>query len=114
MTENYIKNICKDLGLTIERYDYSIRVLLKSFIGADLPGNLGKHSIEMFDIRWNKDKDEWFVWAFATDVTDGGLISMTLIFGNEIDLVAATHSMEMKLKKLKENYALEKIENDFN
>ena len=114
MTEDYIQNICKDLGLTIERYDYSIRVLLKSFIGADLPGNLGKHSIEMFDIRWNKDKKEWFVWAFATDITDAGLISMTLIFGNEVDLVAATHSMEIKLKKLKENYALEKIENDFN
>lgn len=114
MTEEYINNTCKELGLTVERYDYSIRVLLKSFIGADLPGNLGQHPIEMFDIRWNKAKEEWFVWAFATDVTDSGLISMTLIFGNDIDLVTATHSMEIKLKKLKENYALEKIEDDFN
>ena len=70
-------------------------------------------SVELV-IRWNKDKKEWFVWAFATDITDAGIISMTLIFGNEVDLVAATHSMEIKLKKLKENYALEKIENDFN
>ena len=114
MTEDYIKNICKDLGLTIERYDYSIRVLLKSHIGADLPGNLGEHAIEMFDIRWNKNKEEWFVWGVATDVTDSGIISMTLIFGNDIDLVAATNSMEIKLKELKENYALEKIEDDFN
>lgn len=114
MTEEYINKVCKDLGLTVERYDYSIRVLLKSHLGYDLPGNLGEHSIEMFDIRWNKAKEEWFVWAAATDVTDSGIMSMTLIFGNDIDLVAATHSMEIKLKKLKENYALEKIEDDFN
>lgn len=111
MTVEFINNFCEKHGLEFQAYPNTIFIIRKAR-NEKLPGDLPTRNIEVFDIRLKEN--DWEIWSYVDGIKKNGTLIYLLVFGNEIDMDKVVENLEIRIKKLKEIYSMEKIKDDFN